>query len=321
MTYIGLIFTLASFLAVVSCAGEGSLQISYPLDFSGHVLVTTTAADTGGPSQVNLFSPQGKFVRTLVDIYVNTEYISGLAYSSAKDELLMMTEGTYEQVESIDFRTSTRKVIYSNVAFTANPFRFIAVGPDQSVYIAADGNDTIEKIRPDSDQVYSRVGAPFISTTTGACVLGSPWGVAYIPSTDQIAVANASNTGITIYNSDGTCVRNVTSAPFNNNSPVGVAFHALSSKLIVSISGSGSIYSMNLDGTNITLIYSDTSIISTPRGVATDSNGNIYVANIGRDTVEKLYYSGSGTATRTSATPFIGPSGFSRNPGQVVVIP
>ena len=61
-------------------------------------------------------------------------------------------------------------------------------------------------------------------------------------------------------------------------------------------------------------------MILNPTSVAVDTQGLIYVANTGSDTIEKLSLSGS-TATRVGTVPFIPPSAYTRDPNAVVVIP
>jgi hypothetical protein len=62
-------------------------------------------------------------------------------------------------------------------------------------------------------------------------------------------------------------------------------------------------------------------VINTPRAITVDSSGYIYVGSSGTDTIEKLSYSGVGSATRALTGALIGPGIYSQNPTSIVVIP
>lgn len=308
-------------LISLSCSGEKALEIAGITNLSGYIIVSTVTTDSvGGPGTVSLFSPSGVFVRSLYE-FSGSNYVSGHAFMSP-NHLISFVE-TDEYFDKFDLHAWKSKSIYSNTSLTASPVRQLAVSSlDGSVYVVNYNGDSIEKLTLNSDGSYSRAGNPFIPTTVGACFLDAPWGIVYIPTTNQIAVASTSsiNGGVAIYNADGTCARNLTGTLGSNN-PVALAFHSPSGKLLVAKSNGGAIYAFNLDGSQISLIFNDSSLINAPRSMAADKDGYIYIGSATQDTIEKLSYSGFGNASRATSAAFIGPRILTLNPTAITVIP
>ncbi len=316
-------FYLTTWFSVISisCSGDKALEIAGITNLSGYIIVSTTSIDsTTGPGTVSLFSPSGAFVRSIYE-FSGTNYASGHAFM-APNHLISFVE-TDEYFDKFDLHAWTSKSVYSNTSLTASPARQIAVSSvDGSVYMVNYSGDSIEKLTLNSDGSYTRTGNPFIPTTVGSCVLDAPWGITYIPTTNQIAVVSTTTAGggVGIYNADGTCARFLTGTLASNN-PVALAFHSPSGKLILVKSNGGAVYSFNLDGSQVSLIYNDSAVINTPRSMAADKDGNIYVGSAAQDTIEKLSYSGFGNATRATSSPFIGPRVLTLNPTAITVIP
>lgn len=315
------LFSSAVSVILISCSGDQGLEISQNSNYSGYIIVSAIGTDsTGGPGFVSLFKPDGTFVRTFYDM-AGSDYASGIAFYPP-NELYAMIENS-EDLEKFNMDTSVRQVIYGNPAnLSSAPLRKIAISSlDKSIYVTETTTNSIEKFELNTDGTYSRVGNPFLNGTIGACDISASWGVAYIPSTNQIAVTSSGGGGISIFSIDGSCVANFNTGGGLGGGLVDVVYHALSNKLIYANSTNDGIYSINLDGTDNTLIFADSAVIDVPRTLATDASGHIYVGNSVRDTVEKLFFSGTGTAIRTSTKPLIGPRALSANTTQIVVIP
>jgi hypothetical protein len=62
-------------------------------------------------------------------------------------------------------------------------------------------------------------------------------------------------------------------------------------------------------------------IINTPRAIATDAAGAIYIGSSDTDTVEKLSWFGTGTASRALPGPLAGPIVYTQNPLAILVVP
>lgn len=292
--------------------------ISSSSSLSGSIVISSVATDPAtGAGIVSWWNPNGTFKSTLRDLFSGSEFATGLGFI-APDKIVASIEGV-DRLEIMNLSTSVLTPI-THVGLTATPLKQIAVDPtDSAIYIAEFNQNTVEKFTASG----SRIGAPFLATTTGACSLSSPWGVTVIPSTQDVVVISspAAAGRFSKYTKDGACVTHVTAAPFNSGTPQGVAYHPTTNKLLVTFATTHAIIAVDLDGTNPTTIYLNSAIINTPRTIATDAQGYIYVGSSGTDTIEKLYWSGTGSATRATSGPLIGPGVFSQNPTAITVIP
>lgn len=301
------------------------------LDLQGRVVsksivVTTVATDPStGPGLVSYFESDGTIIRTLKDYFSSgTGFPTGSAFVPP-DSVLIMVENTLDVGDLFNLRTGeTRNSVLFSSFLSGTPVRQIAYSEtEDAAYILevqAGNTGTIEKFILGTGQ---RLGNPFIPTTVGSCVLQNPYGVVFVPSTQRLYVISASGTAgrLSVYDTSGNCVQQITAAPFNAGTPSGIAYHKNSNKLIVSFATSHAIHAMNLDGSGATQIYLNSSIVNTPRAITSDEDGYIYVSSSGTDTVEKLSYSGTGLATRALSGPLIGPSIFSQNVTSITVVP
>lgn len=310
MAYLSFLFMLFVF----GCAKEEATLLN---DYSGYVAIATVVTGPAtGPGIVTLFDPDGNAVAVIEDDYSSgTAYPSGVAYLG--DATFAVFAEVSESLQKINIVNGT-VTSYSNSNITANPIRHIIADAAGSIYITEASTNTVEKINSSNQ----RVGNPYIATTTGSCVLSSPWGISHDSTNDRIAVISSAASGrFSLYNSDGTCNTHVTAAPFNSGTPTAICYHSLSGKFIVTFSTSHAIYSVNSTGGGGTLIYQNSSIINTPRSVACAGDGAIFVGSDGTDTVEKLSYDGTGVATRALPGPFAGPGVNTQNPSAIAVVP
>ncbi len=286
--------------------------------YSGNIIVSTVATDPAtGPGLVTMFNSRGALVSLMRDLYSSSEWATGTAFLSPYT-IVSSIQGTV-RLELTDIRTNSYTSI-ANANLTSAPIRQIAVDSAQSIWIveAAAAQQDIEKFTVSGQ----RVGNPFIPTTVGSCVLATPWGIAYMPNLNYIAVISSAVAGkLDVYDTNGNCINQVVAAPLNAGTPTGVAYHSTSGMLLVTFATSHAIWAMNFDGTGATQIYLNSAIINTPKAIATDAQGNIYVGSNGTNTVEKIYWSGSGAATRVLSGPFIGPGAYSQHPTSITVIP
>jgi len=311
-----IIYNLIYFLvlaAICGCDGDRARILESPI---GYVAITNVSVSPAtGPGMVSIFNTQGELVSILRDYYSSgTEYPSGITYLG--NFMLAVTIDGADRIEIINFVTGVSSSL-TNSNLTAAPLRHIIVDNDNSLLVTESSTNTVEKF----DASNSRVGNPFLATTTGACVLTSPWGIGINKLDNTIAVISSAVSGrFSLFNPDGTCNTHVTTAPFNSGTPTGIAYHAPSGYWIVTFATTHAIYAVNAIGGGAIQIYLNSSIINTPRAVACDSTGNIYVGSDGTDTIEKLYWSGSGLATRALAGPFAGPNVYTTNPVAITVI-
>jgi hypothetical protein len=320
-----LILTLLLFLAT-GCTGtsqfDNSLAIQQGQVLSGYVIASSAATGPAtAPGYVSMFDNNGKFVSVLDDLYPSSEIATGLAYLGNNQVLSAITGS--DRIDLYNLVTGAISTFATNVNITGT-LRHIARSPsDGSIYIMEDTVQDIEKL----DASGNRVGGPFVATTvtTGSvtCTLANPYGVTVIPSSGNIAVISAPGAAgrLHIYDDQGNCLVNNTGAPFNAGTPTAIVYHPLSGKLIVAFSTSHAIYAMNVDGSGPVQIYLQSTIINDPRALAVDSNGNIFVASQGTSTIEKLYWSGTGTATRAGTGSFAGPNLYTHAVTALTVVP
>jgi hypothetical protein len=327
-TFLGTIllvsFSVASLGLLSSCEGNESLDLAGTS--SGAIIVTTVATDPStGPGMVTQYDSSGGFVRVLKDYYsTGTSFATGSAFVPP-ESVLVMVESTLDVGDLFNARTGEAQ---NSVIFNSNisgaPVRQITYNPSEdAAYILetqAGNTGTIEKFILSSGQ---RLGNPFIPAVVSTCSLANPFGITFNPNTQRIYVISANGTAgrLSVYDTSGNCVQHVVAAPLNAGTPSGITYHSLSDKLIVTFASTHAIYAMDLDGSNPVQIYLNSSIINTPRAITSDADGYLYVSSSGTDTVEKLTYTGTGSATRAISGPLIGPGIFSQNVSSITVVP
>ncbi len=301
-----------------------------PTDYSGYIVVGSvnssgTYGPTNGLGMVTLYNPQGQFVAVLRDFVLTNEYPTGIAYDEVNRNVYVTVEGT-DRIEVINLDTRVVSTFGPVTGLSAAHLRGLIRRPsDGSLFIAEWDQNNVEMYSSNG----ARIGSPYISSITDAsCNLSGPYGMAYIPSLDRIAVVSQPNgtaagrlSLLNISNNPATCITHVTGSPFNNNYPNSIAYHSQTNKLLITFAGTGRVHSCDLDGSNCLTIVNSAAIVTTPRAIAVDSDGFIYVGSAGTETIEKFSWNGSGLATRIGTEPFIGPSIFTYNPTSILVIP
>lgn len=300
--------------------------------YSGYVLVASVMTENSdgpvsGPGWVSLFDPQGNFVRKIADYTGQTAFPVGLAYTGSGNVLIAL-DGT-DRIESHNLNTSVTTSFGPLVGLSGNPIRDLARRTvDGSLFISEWTNThNVERY----DSLGNRQQAPYIASTVGGtCNLNGPYGMAYIPGYDRLAVishpAGATSGRLSVYDvsdpANPACVNYVTAAPFNANTPTAVAYHALTNRILVTLSTGNLVAACQVSGTGCSTIINTPVLVSNPRAITTDGNGYIYVASVDTHTIERFTWSGSGAAVRNPAgNAFIGPRSETINPTAILVIP
>lgn len=307
-------------------ACKGQKYFDQLANYSGYVLVSsvktaqTTSAIPSGPGTLTLFDAEGKFVTVVKDYYSSSEYINGVTILNGR-RILYSIEGT-DRIEALNSSLLTLDVFSNNANLSGSPVRHMTSDSSGNVFLIENNGATsqIEKL----DSTGGRVGAPFISTTTGSCDLSSanPFGITYIASTGNLAVTLFGNTspGLYIYNAnDGSCVSAISTSPFDSNYPSAIVYHGSSGKLLVGRFGDNRIYSVDSSGGSASLLLTS-SRIGGLTALNVDSHGYVWVGSSANSTVEKLSFDGSALSF-VSSTPIINTSIYSQNPTSVVVVP
>lgn len=307
------------------CAADQLFDQSRGL--SGYIAVSTvTTAQTTvpaipvGPGVIALFSPTGAFVRLIKDYFQSSEYVNGMTYSPA-GFLFGAVEGS-DRIELFNLTASTSTSFVTNANFASGPMRAMAADSSNNIYLVKGSGNQIEK----ADSSGTRVGAPFIGTTTTTggttCTLNAPWGIAFVASQNLLLVSQFRTSGGTMvqYDTSGNCIRSIATAPYDSNFPTSIAYHSATGKILLARMNDHRIYATNIDGSGSTQIYLNTTRINTPTAMTVDNSGYVYIGSSGTDTVEKFTFDGT-TLTPVSTTPLINLSIYAVNPTAVVVIP
>lgn len=312
-----LILACCAFLS--GCGGEAPVDI-LGVDYSGYVVVTTVATDPAtGPGIVSLFKPDGTLAEIIHDYYSNgTEFVSGSSF--VPPNRIVYTVNGANRLESYNLAERSTTLLNTSglVGFSLRNIAYSAT--DEAVYVVK----TTPTAAVDKFNVDTGTRSPLIPATVGACALATPYGITRISTTNQIAVISLAVSGrLSIYDNNGGCISHFAGAAYpalNAGTPTGVTYHAPTNKLLITQATTHQIWAMNLDGTGSVKIFDSPTIITTPRTITTDAAGNIYVASIGTDTIEKLTWSGSGLAVRATSVPFIGTQVLSQNVTSISVI-
>lgn len=304
---------------LAACAGEKPFDAtSGSSAYSGSVVVTSTAVDPAtGPGFVSWWDGNGSFKALLRDLYSGGEFATGSGFISP-DKIILAIDGS-DRLEILNLSNNTNTGVF-NAGLAGAPLKHVAIDPvDGSIYVAEFASNTVEKFTAEG----KRIGNPFIPATVGSCALASAWGLTVIPATQELVVVSTpSATGrFSKYTKDGACVTHVTGGIWAAGTPAAITYHAKSDKLIVAMGTTHTLYATDLNGGSGTSIFLNTAVVSTPRALASDAEGYLYVGSSGTDTVEKLYYSGTGSATRATTGPLLGPNQFTQNPTSITVIP
>jgi hypothetical protein len=312
-----LILACCAFLS--GCGGDAPVDI-LGADYRGYVVVSTVATDPGtGPGIVSLFKPDGTLAEIIHDYYSNgAEFVSGSAF--VPPHRIVYTVNGSNRLEGFNLAERTTTLLNTSglVGFALRNLAYSST--DAAVYVVK----TTPTAAVDKFDVNTGTRSPLIPATVGLCALVTPYGITRISTTNQIAVISMAVSGrLSIYDHNGGCVSHFAGAAYpalNVGTPTSVAYHAPTNMLLITQATTHQIWAMNLDGTGNVKIFDSPTIINTPRTITTDALGNIYVASIGTDTIEKLTWSGTGSAVRATSVPFIGTQVLSQNVTSISVI-
>ncbi len=301
---------------------------------SGSIIVTSNINGTYGPGIISIWTPLGTLDRVIYDYTKNgIGFASGIGLLSNGYFLAVSPSGRNGSYDSLDlfnyyapmaaplsvfssFYSAGGSIYLRNMALVQNipTNRYYA-------FVAETGSSRVTRLSAPivNDPRSLNFTRDFNFVNNGSCTLSGPYGVASIPNTDNIAVTDFSGNRLNLFNSAGTCITSVPAA----NTPVSVAYHEKSGKLLVVYAANSSIMAHNPTtavASPATPIYIDATKLSTPKAIATDKDGYIYVSSDGLDQVIKLYWDGV-TPTATYVGIAVGTSTFSQNITSLTVVP
>lgn len=302
---------------------------------SGSIIITSNSNGTTGPGLVSVWTSAGALDRVIYDYTkVGLGYGSGVAYV-APSKIFVVTDtgggASNDFLDIFDYDTPFANPISlftSLVSGGATTYmRQMALVTDTTAnryyaFIAEAGSNRVARLS--SPIAASASGLNFTRdynfAANGTCTLGAPYGVVHIPSSGNIAVVAAAASGrVNIFTQTGTCVGSTAMTNF----PTGAAYHSLSGKLLVTYATTSAVTAHNVStgaASPATAIYTSAGQLSTPRAIAADADGYIYVGSDGLDQVIKLYWDGV-TASATYVGPIIQTSIFTQNITSITVVP
>lgn len=328
----------ASFLALlVSCSESGSfnqLESSLQAIPSGSLIITSNLNGTTGPGLISIWTSQGILDRVIYDYTKNgAGFASGVGLLSGGYFIVTSEAGgnpSYDYLDLFNYSSPMSAPIHLFSTLYSGGWstylRQMIVIQNSSTnhyYIFATESGASRVAR-----LSSPLAAPgalsftrdFNFTNNGSCTLGNPYGASAIDGTQNIAIVDSAATGrINILNYNGDCIASSTTA----NTPTGITYHSKSGKLLVTHATDSSISAHNAStgiASLATALYTSATQLSTPRAIAADKDGYIYVGSDGLDQVIKLYWDGvSSSATYIGIA--IGTSIFTQNITSITVVP
>lgn len=310
-------------LSLLGCgAGEKGFDSASDGEISGYIIVATVNADSAtGPGMVTMFKPDGSFHKVLRDFYSSTtDWAGGIGFQ-APDSVILAVEGSAsDRLERVPVGSPNLFQTVASGFIGATQIRSMVKTKNGDFYIVENtgGSSSVERVNSN----FARAGGPWIPTAVGSCTLSSTgaYGVAYDPTTERVFVTNTTGR-LNIYNdNNGSCVSSLTGAPYAGNTPTGIAYQAQTNRILVVLSGTHAIQACDTNGANCSAIFTSASVLSTPRAITVDADGYIYVSSAGNDSIVKLSWNGTGSATVVAA-PLIAPSVYSQNVQAILVVP
>lgn len=341
MKFIRLFKIIFGTLLLASCSGKGSFDqyeniLNNDLEIpSGSIIITSNSNGTTGPGIISVWTSAGVFDRVIYDYTrVGTGYASGLSLLPDGNMLVVSDTGGGASNDFLDlfsyhtpFATPTN--LFSSLVSggVTTYMRQTALVTDTTTnkyyaFVSESGSNRIARLSSNitSNATALSFSRDFNFTNNGTCTMTTPYGVTYIPSSNRVGVIHSAATGrVNVFDLNGTCIGSTSMT----NTPTGSAYHATSNKLLVTYSGNSSItaHDVSTGAANpSSAIYTSTVQLSTPRAIATDAQGYIYVGSDGLDQVIKLYWDGS-SATATYLGVIIPTSVFTSNITSITVVP
>ncbi len=329
--YISLILFFSS---LVGCSGNipfDQLAASQSVIASGSIIITSNSNGTTGPGIISVWTSAGALDRVIYDYTkVTTGYASGIAFVAPTQIFAVTDTGGGASNDFLDlFDYSTPFANPTNLFSTlvsggaTTYMRQMALVTDVATdhyyaFIAESGSNRVARLSSSiSNLNFTR---DYNFAANGTCTLATPYGVAYIPSTGNLGVISSAASGrVNIYDLTGTCVGSTAMTNF----PTGAAYHSVSGKLLVTYATTSAVTAHNVStgaASPASAIYTSAGQLNTPRAIATDDDGYIYVGSDGSDLVVKLYWDGV-TATATYVGTVIQNSTFSQNITSITVVP
>lgn len=302
---------------------------------SGSIIITSNTNGTTGPGLISVWTKDGDLDRVLYDYTkVGTGYASGLAFV-APSMLFAITDtgggASNDFLDLFDYLTpfANPTNLFSSLASggATTYMRQMALVTNTTTnhfnaFIAESGNNRVARLSSPIGTGGSSLNftRDYNFAANGTCTLATPYGISAIASTGNLAVVSSAASGrVNIFDQSGTCIGSTAMTNF----PTGAAYHAKSNTVLVTYATTSAITAHDITtgaATPVTAIYTSPAQLSTPRAIATDAAGYIYVSSDTLDLVVKLYWDGV-TATASYVGTAVQASVFTQNITSITVVP
>ena len=239
---------LSAIFILLGCSNEtvfdqlNSQGLAIP---SGSIIVTSNSNGTTGPGLISVWTSAGALDRVIYDYTkVGLGYASGVSYI-APSSLFVVTDtgggASNDFLDLFDYHTpfaNPTSLFTSLVSGAATTYmRQMAMYTDTAAnryyaFISEAGSNRVARLSSPISTVATGLNftRDYNFSANGTCTLGTPYGVAAIPTTGNLAVISSAAAGrVNIFEKTGTCVGSTAMTNF----PTGVAYHAKSGKILV----------------------------------------------------------------------------------------
>ncbi len=283
---------LTTVAAIASGCGKTAGSFYYgAMGFGEKKLLVATL--NPGALTVVMYDLEGKFIDLIADYTQTNENPRGIAPYDVLN-IAVLIDGV-DRLSKASLIGGSVTDISTDAGLTGNLYQlaYDAVG---SRYFAIE-TSTIEGFQKDG----TRIGNPYISATTGSCVISVARGIT--ASNSRLYVTSTTNDDLNVYDISGatpTCL--TANTTFGNVDPIGVMVHS-NGLVYVGTQGDDRIYSFPNDGSGAGTVVWDTntSIISNPTDLVEMPDGTILVASDATNSIERINVDG----TSVSSTSFI----------------
>ncbi len=222
----------------------------------------------GNSDSLILLDSSGEYKKTLYDVDNLSETISGIAYKSDTKEIIFTVTGAAFRVGAISIVDGTYRNFIINSSLTT-PLRGVAVMTDGNILVTHAG--LIQKFTSEG-----------IRVTVGGwpkTLMGTPQQIESLPNGGFLNCSDTTDL-VRTYDSSGTQTGTSAASGIATTTDVFACIQLSDGRIANAWNGTTDTISLwNSDFSGRVNLYSDTSILGNPRGMAQRANGNLLIAD------------------------------------------
>lgn len=256
-----------TFLLISSCLKKEEAVRTYSYETNivkpGDIIVSN-----GNSDSLILLDSTGEFKRTLYDVDNISETISGIAYKSDTREIIFTVTGAAFRVGAVSIVDGTYRNFIISASLTT-PLRGVAVMTDGNILVTHAG--LIQKFTSEGVRV-----------TAGAwpkTLMGTPQQIGALPDGGFLNCSDTTDL-VRTYNSSGTQTGTSVASGIATTTDVFACIRLSDGRIANAWNGTTDTISLwNSDFSGRVNLYSDTAVMSNPRGMAQRANGNLLISD------------------------------------------